>query len=853
MMNIGRLNGSAVAWCYCGRPNSMLATAHRAVSRPKFCLHDKPMRTLTIRGNMTTTKASSLQLFQRKLFDTSTRSINMGISQLPQQQNKGENQYDLLRERTDTFLDLAKQPGKTIGQSREEAIHLLKLWTSLLQSHPLSGMSVTRSIAIIERLVQILVEMTEENDIAGLDSDRATLQDMLMQVLGHWELSLRRRQGQHEKEGLPTPGTMLTLLHQYRSQLPNLLQTVPTTNMSNLLLQGYLTVATKKMGHREETAAIVTEAMDYLKEMIELHKTLRNDKFELKDDYNGYGITNTPCAPNTRTIDLLLQICVQTGSIHCAVDLLDFLLSSQGNGDASATATVRLSSTSFERLFHACTKSSSLSTQDSGKLADLVLERMHQCFERGLLSQRLEVGHYTHVMNVWAKSQHPQSSKRCMEMFRYLRHQARNANKKWLDPDAYVYTAVLDSLANLGAAKEAEVFLESFCHEYNPTQQKITKSKKKVEPGTTHFNIVLNAWANSKEMNAGECAEHLLRFMQRQFIGTRGEWNIKPDMISYNSTIRAWGVSRHPEASQRAVSLFQEMLDSDDDTLKPDTRLCAAMLHTWAKDGNVKQAANLLGYMCTEFEVEGNAYVEPNIQCFAVVLDAFAKSKQPLAGPHAEAFLRRMATSGRPSMAPTTFCYNSVINAYARSGSRIAGQEAERLLREMSQQDHAEGVGTPDLVSYNSTINAYARSKKADDAERLLRELQSICKDDPRLTPNIMSFNCVLNAHAKNGNPEKAESILLEMQQQPQPREGVKPNVFSLSSVLEAWSRSGSPKGGEKADMYLEIMEAYPEKERMELRYRLAHMCWRNSLGHDPRAGQRMKELSDILTKLQKG
>ena len=252
--------------------------------------------------------------------------------------------------------------------------------------------------------------------------------------------------------------------------------------------------------------------------------------------------------------------------------------------------------------------------------------------------------------------------------------------------------------------------------------------------------------------------------------------------------------------------------------------------------------------MFFEFEENGNVRLEPNIQCFAVVLDAFSKSNLPLAGSDAEAFLRRMADSGRPNLAPTTMCYNSVINAYARSGSQLAGAEAERLLREMAQNSDNRGA-SPDLVSYNSTINAYARSKKANDAERLLRELQSKCKDKPRLTPSNRSYNAVINAYAKDGNYEKAELLLTEMRSEG----GLKPDLFSYSSVLEAWSRSGSPQAGEKADTYLRILEDYPENDnKRALRYTLAHICWRNSIGNHPQAEQRMKELSEILTELQK-
>ena len=741
-----------------------------------------------------------------------------------------------LQKRTNALLDPTEYPvGWFPADEAREAAQVVQDWIALPPSHPSAQKSVLESMRLLERLIQEQVHIDATADtfyIVGLD-----LTDLLAKVLGHWERSFRQSR---YKEGLSSPGRMLELLHEYRSQLPHLRSPI-TTQMYNTVLRGYWTTA------NADPKGSIAGAMDLVKDMVQFHKEERQKQAETQEESSSHHIDPivAPCAPNTRTFELLLQICIRAGSIQSAVDTLDYLLALQEDEETS-TAAVRLPSKIFERLFHTCTTVILRSRRDRGRLADQIFERMVQCRDQDVLTERIQVEHYTQVMQAWAKSKDPQSAQRCMDILHDLQHQARHNGKIYLEPDVYVYAGALDAWANLGAAREAEELLETMCDEYQSTKTgRNTKSHAtmRARPHTSHFNIVLNAWANSKAYEAGERAENLLRFMERTFAETNGVWRIRPDKISFNSAIRAWGVSGHPERSTRAQALFQEMLDSG--RLKPDTRTCAAILHIWALDGNVEKAARLLGYMCTEFDENGNTDLEPNVYCFAVVLDALAKSKHPLAGRDAEAVLRKMAASGRPSVAPTTFCYNSVIHAYAQSGDHFAGYEAERLLRKMSQEGKAGAA--PDLVSYNSTINAFARSKKIEDAERLLLELHSISKHNPQLKPDAMSYNCVLNAHAKNGNVEGVELLLLEME-----KHGVKPDAFSLGSALEAWSRSGSPEGGEKADMYLERMKAYPEK-RMGYRYRLAHMCWRNSQGHNPRAEQRMKELGEVLTQLEAG
>jgi len=786
-----------------------------------------------------------------------------------------------LQEETDKLLQSSSSSSSSSHwtiQQQEQATVLLRDWISLSPSivHTQSErhQQFIESWRLWTRLAETAVEQQKiqspqtTNDVPAssrqIPSNNGSVVnlDVLAKVLLLWERTLPMQSSNSDIQIL-TPRQMVSQLETYQNQLP--LQLTLTTQIYNTILKGYEKMVSQQpkapppppppQQQQQEPLgdikiAAVNESIELIKHhMVDQHKHRQSEPDPVL----------ISCAPNRRSIELVLQICTKAGALSRVLELLDYLVSHQQrkSDNENILEAVRLGSHTFESLFRACAvqRGEAPSTNDGGQLAEAILNRMIQCHEQGFLARRPQVEHYTQVMQAWTKSQHPQSAQRCLEILQSLQYQARQNKKFWLEPDTIAYGTVLDALAKSGRVQEAEALLEYMWQQHHNSGNHRNHQKEQnvqTRPSVAHFNIVLNAYAKSASYNAGERAEALLRFLQQQqyqqqsttTTGNAKALTIRPDKVSFESTIRAWGASGHPSASERAEQLFQEMVDATDERSKPDTRTCAALLHVWAKNGNVEKAARLLGDMFAEFKENGNARLEPNIQCFAVVLDAFAKSKHPLAGQEAEALLRKMVQAKQPNLAPTTFCYNSVISAYASSGDRFAGHEAERLLREMSREDQAS-CAAPDLITYNSTISAFARAKKAVDAERILVELQRLSDEKPHLMPTTFTYNCVLNAHAKNGNPKAVEMLLTDMD-----KWGVRPDAISLSLAIEAWSRSGRPESGVNADMYLERMERYPEKQ-MERRYRLAHMCWRNSHGHHPNAEKRMKELGEVLTQIQ--
>eukprot|EP00797_Seminavis_robusta_P028753 Sro565_g167580.2 (559) ;mRNA; r:19740-21416 len=537
-----------------------------------------------------------------------------------------------------------------------------------------------------------------------------------------------------------------------------------------------------------------------------------------------------------KSFRLLLEIHAVAGDAKSSIDILDYIIGANTDKQKKpkskeVSTTFRLDHSIFDKLFQACVvKSSSSSRHNRGTIADGILQRMIHLSDLGLLSSSggPNNGHYTQVMDAWAKSGHAQAAKRTMEIWNYLRHAAYREKKWWLKPDSTNLLTVLHSLARAGQAEEAERLLWNVCNDDTD-----------IQPDVINFNAVLDAWAKTKTIHAGERAEQILRSMMKD----NSNYKVEPDVISFTSVIHAWSTSGNPDAGVRAQQVFDELckLAQSNAKMAPNHTTYNSLISAWAKVGDVHKAAEVLATLMSAKLDAAN--VEMHMIAFSSVLDAYARAKDPRG---AERLLRNMEQSG---ITPNTVCYNSVINAWAKEGSPVAGQEAERILQDM--QDNTSV--TPNVRTFNSVIHAYARSRNGgESAERLLRVLQEMARHHPdrRLKPDAITFNSAMNAFAKEGNPQQAENLLEEMKQE---GGNISPSVVSYNACLEAWSRSGHPDSGEKADQYLELMKPFRESgPTLAVRYKLAIMCWQNSArANHPIAAQRIEDLSQTLQEIQ--
>jgi PPR repeat. len=272
-----------------------------------------------------------------------------------------------------------------------------------------------------------------------------------------------------------------------------------------------------------------------------------------------------------------------------------------------------------------------------------------------------------------------------------------------------------------------------------------------------------------------------------------------------------------------------------DEALAPTSITCDAVLNAWARKGTREaagRAEEILERM-EYLRTRGNIKVQPTSYSFATVISAWARARfgrGEVSGKEnaerAQFILRRMVEFRKQMEAKDkggsseyckelevdTVLYNSVMDAWARSKDPIAGTRAEELLFEMEEKEKTGGKAAPDTITYNSVINCHANSghvNAAKAAERVLKKMEiAASTSNGRIAPNTMTYNQVLKAYSKSSLPgaaKRADMILTYMIQSG--NESIQPDVISFSTCLDVWAKSKEPGKAEKAYLILQKME----------------------------------------------
>jgi len=175
--------------------------------------------------------------------------------------------------------------------------------------------------------------------------------------------------------------------------------------------------------------------------------------------------------------------------------------------------------------------------------------------------------------------------------------------------DTYLYNLVLTAFAKLGNIKEAT--------------QLLIKMTDRGIANTVSYNICIHAYAKTKAIHDdpssgddghsshGTAAENLLLFLE-------SNPTLRPDVITYTSTIDAIIRSKEPHAAERAEKILQRMFEiSEKDTgnksMEPNTITLNTVLHAWATSNEVnapQRAEAILQKM--EMLYESHHRIQPN-------------------------------------------------------------------------------------------------------------------------------------------------------------------------------------------------------------------------------------------------
>ena len=410
---------------------------------------------------------------------------------------------------------------------------------------------------------------------------------------------------------------------------------------------------------------------------------------------------------------------------------------------------------------------------------------------------------YNVLLHGLAKSRRPDAARQAEALLQRMTELSESGINPWVAPDRISYSTVMEILSNRGGAKVEAILLRcKSSATHNPA----------LEPDRVMYNIVLGSYAMASDGNtrghqsnnsvsASQRAEALLRTME-------SNPDSLPDTISYNSVLNVFAKSSVD--FERIEALFQEMKDKSsagDDTVKPDIITYNTVLRAIARDGREDSIDRAETFM---EEMRQND-MEPDRVTFNTLMHSIVKSNSTGAASRAERILEKMELDHETGgIRPDATSYNTVLNGYAKAGSVKAVQSAEQLLQRMLAlaQDESRSDCRPDFVSYTCVMDAYARSHTPDagfQAEALLSSM-----DREGVSVNASCYNSAINCWAKSKHvnaPLRAENLLNRMQQDAANNPLVKPNSVSFSSVMNCWAQSSLDGAAERADAIMNRME----------------------------------------------
>lgn len=372
---------------------------------------------------------------------------------------------------------------------------------------------------------------------------------------------------------------------------------------------------------------------------------------------------------------------------------------------------------SYTKVINALSRSK---RKDSASLAEQILYKMERLADTGENpSAKPNTYTYTAAIEAQANSGLEGSPEKAEELLvkMILKYQSGDPD---VVPNARCFNAAISSYAKSaqpGSAQQAEILFDRLEGLY-------MSGLPEAKPNSFNYNSLITAWANcpDQEDENGVCsarrAQEILERMEQCYAA--GDESCKPTTVSYNAVIDAYAKSKQEEAAERAEQVLRRMgvLYKEGADIKPNTRSFNTVINAWAKSGRedaAEKAQDLLDLMSRLYE-EGNKAVRPDVHSVTTVINAFARSNQLKdKAERANKLFRNMKQAyeatgdGLKHLRPNVVTVNAVMNACAYTAGDILEQNrameiAHERLKHLEDSDY----GSPDQITYGTFLKVCA-------------------------------------------------------------------------------------------------------------------------------------------------
>jgi pentatricopeptide repeat protein len=578
---------------------------------------------------------------------------------------------------------------------------------------------------------------------------------------------------------------------------------------------------------------------------------------------------------------------IQAAKIAIQVLQLENLLRQQHRLTGQPKRHFKLVLQALSRMTTQKDKSNGMLLLDPGREAQLVLEQALQTFhETRHPDDEVHWEHYHMVLDTY---------RRCNQPFKaelLLKKMGKSKALHHIDPHLVAYRIVIEAylqkMKTEGTAIEriqsADALLRYQLQEWELSQN------KHIQPDVSLFNLVMNAWSESKDLNASQHVKSLYHLMiqsqvypdlysysQRinahanrgdaagaedaflEIYQTQQQGNANPDnqyppidIACLNAVLKAWGHSNDPHALEKMSDILQETRDrfqQGSEKLQLNKTSYITLLTACAKRGRVSQAAQLIKEMVDDAR-SGNTTVVMDDIPYNLWLKAVQRARHERGGEQADFVLEEM---NRCHVPPTQYTYATALACWkatidksrkmdnsqvARGKDRVKELEAlyaevgGRMANAATSTSNLSNPHPPaDIASLNAVLKSWEQSNDPDCLEKMkdtLQETRNRFKLGLEdLQLDTISYTTLLTAFAKRGRSYQAAQLIEEMIQDA--RSGnttVVMDDIPFNLLLKAVQNAQTAKAGDQADFILEKMRLC-QVQPTQYTYATAIACWK--------------------------
>eukprot|EP00537_Pseudo-nitzschia_pungens_P012674 CAMPEP_0172398754 /NCGR_PEP_ID=MMETSP1061-20121228/37784_1 /TAXON_ID=37318 /ORGANISM="Pseudo-nitzschia pungens, Strain cf. pungens" /LENGTH=599 /DNA_ID=CAMNT_0013131393 /DNA_START=126 /DNA_END=1925 /DNA_ORIENTATION=- len=299
------------------------------------------------------------------------------------------------------------------------------------------------------------------------------------------------------------------------------------------------------------------------------------------------------------------------------------------------------------------------------------------------------------------------------------------------------------------------------------------------DPDLIAYNTVMETWSKSRVNEAPEAAERLLKRMM-------DDETIEPNTTTFNLLLDAWANSNKANSLDKATQIYRHMenlsKDESNDSVSPTIRTVNAVLHAYARksaqftsrndqEGFEKAAEcaaaslQLLEETKKRYKETGDANWQPDIATYTSVMDVHSRCATyrttRTAGELLEEVKKLYEKTGNQRHKPNFRTYTALVTAWSRTRSDESPRQVEAIMNEMRKAGER-----PNTRTYTSAVQCWARSRDPYKAKRVLKLLMTMREEyktskSEHARPTTLTYNTAIDACARcQGSPDqKTESL----------------------------------------------------------------------------------------------